>query len=69
MFYKVLYQELPYEVPVRERTKSLYFEADSERIVRKKLSDRNINIEFIQQLDDAHLDYEKQSDNFQPERA
>lgn len=68
MIYKVLYQELPYEVPVRERTKSLYFEADTERTVRKKLSDRNINIEFIQQLDNAHLEYEKQSENYNVEQ-
>ncbi|WP_077622167.1 DNA-dependent RNA polymerase subunit epsilon [Sediminibacillus massiliensis] len=67
MVYKVLYQELPYEVPVRERTKSLYFEAESEREVRKELSNRNINIEFIQLLDAAHLDYEKESEDFQVE--
>ncbi|MRH41885.1 DUF1447 family protein [Aquibacillus halophilus] len=69
MIYKVMYQELPNEVPVRERTKSLYFDAKSEREVRKKLSDRNLNIEFIQPLDEAHLNYEKQSEDFVVENA
>ena len=69
MIYKVLYQELPYEVPVRERTKSLYFEARNEREVRTKLSDRKINIEFIQLLDKAHLNYEQQSPDFKVETA
>ncbi|MGM8366227.1 DNA-dependent RNA polymerase subunit epsilon [Virgibacillus sp. W0181] len=64
MIFKVLYQELPDEAPVRERTKSLYVEAGSKREVRKKLIDRNYNIELIQQLDESHLQYEKQSANF-----
>ena len=34
MIYKVYYQENAVEVPVRENTKSLYVEADSEREVR-----------------------------------
>ncbi|MBM7572222.1 DNA-dependent RNA polymerase subunit epsilon [Aquibacillus albus] len=69
MIYKVLYQELTLEVPVRERTKSLYVEAETEREVRKFLSDRNLNIEFIQQLDEAHLEYEKESEDFVVENA
>lgn len=67
MIFKVIYQESRLEVPVRERTKSLYVEADSEKDVRIKLSDRNYNIEFIQPLDDAHLEYEKQSEDFKVE--
>lgn len=67
MIYKVLYQESPETAPVRERTKSLYVEAESEREVREKLIDRNINIEFIQQLDDIHLAYEQKSENFKIE--
>ncbi|UFU00880.1 DNA-dependent RNA polymerase auxiliary subunit epsilon family protein [Radiobacillus kanasensis] len=69
MIFKVLYQEVPSEVPVRERTKSLYIEAETERQVRKSLVDRNINIEFIQQLDEAHLEYEKTSEDFVVESA
>ncbi len=67
MIYKVLYQEFQDEVPVRERTKSLYIEADSAREVRSKLNDRNYNIEYIQALDEAHLNYEKQSPHYELE--
>ncbi|GGN58421.1 DNA-dependent RNA polymerase subunit epsilon [Oceanobacillus indicireducens] len=68
MIYKVLYQELEDEAPVRERTQSLYIEADSVREVRKKLQDRKYNVEYIQELDEAHLEYEKQSDDFKVEK-
>lgn len=67
MIFKVLYQESIDLAPVRERTKSLYVEAESEREVRQKLSNRNINIEFIQILDEVHLEYEKQSEAFEIE--
>lgn len=64
MVYKVFYQESNSEIPVRERTKSFYIEAETERAVRDKIVKRNYNVEFIQQLDEAHLAYEKQSENF-----
>lgn len=64
MIYKVLYQEYPDEAPVREWTKTLYVEADSVREVRQKLIDKNINIEFIQELTDTHLAFEKQTEQF-----
>ena len=64
MIFKVLYQELKDEIPVRERIKAFYVEADTVREVRKKINDRNINIEYIHALDEAHLAYEKQSENF-----
>lgn len=67
MIFKVLYQETPDTAPVRERTQSLYVEAESEREVREKLSDRNINIEYVQKLDDVHLAYEQNSENFKIE--
>ncbi|WP_164669171.1 DNA-dependent RNA polymerase subunit epsilon [Virgibacillus doumboii] len=69
MIFKVFYQESPDEVPVRERTNSLYIEAESEKEVRNKLYDRNYNIEYIQVLDEAHLNYEKQTDKFKLESA
>ncbi|GGM20236.1 UPF0356 protein [Paraliobacillus quinghaiensis] len=69
MIYKVLYQELSNEIPVRERTASLYYEAETERQVREELATRNLNIEFIQPLNDAHLDYEKQSAHFEVENV
>ncbi|PAV29857.1 hypothetical protein CIL05_08230 [Virgibacillus profundi] len=69
MIYKVLYQENKEEVPVRERTKSAYLEADSVREARKKIGNRKYNIEYIHALDEAHLDYEKQSENFTVENV
>lgn len=69
MVFKVLYQALAGEIPVRERTQVLYVEADSEREVRSKLKDREINIEFIHELDEAHLNYEKQSSDFKLENV
>lgn len=68
VIYKVLYQELEDEAPVRERTQSLYIEADSVREVREKLKDRKYNVEYIQELDEAHLEYEKQSEDFKVEK-
>jgi DNA-dependent RNA polymerase auxiliary subunit epsilon len=64
MIFKVLYQDLASEVPVRENTHSLYIEASNERDVRYKLKDRGINIEFIQVLEGEHLAYEQQSEDF-----
>ncbi|RKQ37343.1 DNA-dependent RNA polymerase subunit epsilon [Oceanobacillus halophilus] len=71
MIFKVLYQELADEIPVRERTKSLYVEAESVRQVRDKLIEKGykINIEHIQQLDEAHLEYEKKSEDFELENV
>ncbi|WP_096270036.1 DNA-dependent RNA polymerase subunit epsilon [Paucisalibacillus globulus] len=67
MIFKVIYQESSYEAPIRERSKSLYVEAESEKDVRLKLKDRELNIEFIQPLNEAHLEYEKKSEEFQLE--
>ncbi|WLR52151.1 DNA-directed RNA polymerase subunit epsilon [Bacillus tianshenii] len=67
MIYKVFYQDYQLEAPVRERTKSLYVEAESERKVREKLKGRDINIEFIQSISGAHLEYEQQSEDFKVE--
>jgi DNA-dependent RNA polymerase auxiliary subunit epsilon len=64
MIFKVFYQENPDEVPVREKTKTLYIEADSEREVRQKLQGRTMNIEYIQPLEGAHLEYEKKNPDF-----
>ncbi|WP_342525958.1 DNA-directed RNA polymerase subunit epsilon [Chryseomicrobium sp. FSL W7-1435] len=68
MIYKVLYQENPTQVPVRENTKCIYIEADSEREVRKKLSKRPMMIEFVQLLEGAHLAYEQASENYKVEQ-
>lgn len=68
MIFKVFYQDLPEEAPVRERTKSLFVEAPAERDVRLKLAERNYNIEFIEPVSDKFLAYEKKSDQFEVER-
>ncbi|WP_323702750.1 DNA-dependent RNA polymerase subunit epsilon [Mammaliicoccus sp. Dog046] len=65
--FKVFFQEDKSEVIVRESTQTKYFEGQTEEEVRKYLSDRNYNIEFVQKLEGAHLDYEKQSDHFKVE--
>jgi len=68
MVYKVLFQESSLEAPIRERTKSLYIEAESVREVRRKLAEREYNIELVQPLDEAHLAYEQESEKFELER-
>ncbi|WP_027963047.1 DNA-dependent RNA polymerase subunit epsilon [Halalkalibacillus halophilus] len=67
MVFKVLYQEHGEEAPVREETRAMYVDAESKREVRAKLKDRNINIESVQELSDAHLAYEKKSEDFKIE--
>ncbi len=67
MIYKVLYQERLAEVPVREKTKSMYIEASSEMEVRQKLASRAYNIEFVQPVDGEFLEYEKLNENFKVE--
>ncbi|WP_431029324.1 DNA-dependent RNA polymerase subunit epsilon [Lysinibacillus sp. LZ02] len=69
MIYKVYYQENMNEIPVRENTKSLYVEASSEREVRQYLKDRKYNIELVQLLEGAYLEYEQNSPNFRLENA
>ena len=69
MIYKVYYQEKMNEIPVRENTKTLYLEANSDREVRTYLQDRNYNIELIQLLEGNYLEYEKNSPNFRLENA
>ncbi|MBD8007395.1 DNA-dependent RNA polymerase subunit epsilon [Bacillus norwichensis] len=64
MIYKVYYQESLLEMPVRENTKVLFIEAESELDVRRHLKDRQINLEFIQLLEGPYLEYEKNSPNF-----
>jgi DNA-dependent RNA polymerase auxiliary subunit epsilon len=64
MIFKVYFQESNKQVPVREKTKTVYVEADTVREVRRKLADRPYNIEFITAVDDAFLEYEKQNEDF-----
>ncbi|HSI67349.1 MAG TPA: RNA polymerase epsilon subunit [Planococcus sp. (in: firmicutes)] len=68
MIFKVYYQENRFEVSVRENTKSIYVEASNEREVRQHLKDRNYNIEYVQLLEDNHLEYEQASQDYEVER-
>jgi DNA-dependent RNA polymerase auxiliary subunit epsilon len=69
MIFKVYYQENIHEMPVREKTKVLFVEAENEREVRHYLKDRQINIEYIQSLEGKYLEYEKNSPHFSLENA
>ncbi|MCJ7841687.1 DNA-directed RNA polymerase subunit epsilon [Lederbergia sp. NSJ-179] len=64
MIFKVYYQAEQKEMPVRENTQTLYIEAANEREVRRLLKERPINIELVQVLEGAHLEYEKNSPQF-----
>ncbi|WP_409292017.1 DNA-dependent RNA polymerase subunit epsilon [Peribacillus sp. SCS-37] len=64
MIFKIYYQELASEVPVREATKSVFVEGDSERDVRQKVADRNYNVEYIAKVSGSYLTYEKQNEDF-----
>jgi DNA-dependent RNA polymerase auxiliary subunit epsilon len=64
MIFKVYFQDKISQVPVRERTNTLYIEASTEGEVRSKLKDRPYNIEFVSPIDGAYLEYEKQSENY-----
>ncbi|MFE8703714.1 DNA-dependent RNA polymerase subunit epsilon [Cytobacillus sp. FJAT-54145] len=64
MIFKVYFQELIKEVPVRENTKTVYVEGDSEREVRTKLADRPYNIEFVTAVTGDFLEYEQQNPDF-----
>ncbi|MDQ1146877.1 DNA-dependent RNA polymerase auxiliary subunit epsilon [Bacillus sp. SORGH_AS 510] len=64
MIFKVYYQQSITEVPVRENTKSLFVEGESVRDVRTKIADRGYNVEFVQEVTGAFLEYERQNEDF-----
>ncbi|MDX8364892.1 DNA-dependent RNA polymerase subunit epsilon [Cytobacillus sp. Hm23] len=64
MIFKVYFQEDVLEVPVREKTQTVYINADSERDVREKLKDRNLNIEFVQLVSGEYLEFEQRNEDF-----
>ncbi|CAM4079122.1 MULTISPECIES: DNA-dependent RNA polymerase subunit epsilon [Listeria] len=65
MIFKVYFQETKTETPVREKTKSIYVEASGAPEVRVILKDQPFHIELIEELSEAHLQYEKQNEDFQ----
>lgn len=66
MIFKVYYQPTKKINPRREMTESLYLEAESEVEARALVEEQtDHNIEFIEQLDGASLEYEQQGVNYQ----
>lgn len=65
MIYKIYYQETKDRNPKREQTHSLYIEAD-DTVIARRLVEQNTpyNIEFVQELDEKHLAYEKENADF-----
>lgn len=61
--FKVFYQENLTDRIIREDTFTKYFEAESETEVRRMLKDSGYNIEFIEELSEAHLNYEKENNS------
>ncbi|MEH7440545.1 DNA-directed RNA polymerase subunit epsilon [Neobacillus drentensis] len=64
MIFKVYYQKSIHEVPVRENTKTIFVEGESVRDVRTKIADRGFNVELVQEVQGAFLEYEKQNEDF-----
>jgi len=65
LIYKVLYQTSELDNPRREFTHSLYMYAASSIEVRQAVEQKtNYEIEFIQELDEKHLEYEKKNPEF-----
>lgn len=67
--FKVFYQEKLTEIPVRENTEVLYVEANDVPEVLKYLEDRQYNIEYVQELSEQYLEFEKSSENFVLEKT
>ncbi|EGL99381.1 DNA-directed RNA polymerase subunit epsilon [Ligilactobacillus salivarius] len=66
MTFKVYYQPSKKSNPKRENTHVMYFEAKDEVEARHLVETYfpEYNVEFIEALDEATLEYEKQSVNF-----
>lgn len=65
MIFKVYYQESIKQAPVREKTKTIYVEADSEKDVRTKIADRQYNVEYIEAVEGNYYEYEKEKEDFE----
>lgn len=61
--FKVFFQEDMDTRIIREDTQIRYVEAETEEEVRNYLKTSQNNIEFIQALSPAHLDYEKNNND------
>jgi DNA-dependent RNA polymerase auxiliary subunit epsilon len=63
MIFKVYYQQDASQVAVRENTKTMYVEAESEREVRLAIKDEPFNVEYVQAVTGAYLEYEQAHNN------
>lgn len=64
MIFKVYYQVKASEVPIREYTHTIFVEGESVRDIRKKLKKEPFNVEHIEEVKGAYLEYEKQQEDF-----
>lgn len=65
MVFKIYYQPTKMQNPKRENTRSMYVEADSKVTVMNAVEHQtDYNIEQVEALDDATLEYEKQNPDF-----
>lgn len=65
MIFKIIYQENPNQVPLRENAKTLFMEADSKVEVRQRLADNTpYNIQHIEEISGAYLEYEQSSPDY-----
>ncbi|MEH7108029.1 MULTISPECIES: DNA-dependent RNA polymerase subunit epsilon [Bacillaceae] len=64
MIFKVYFQESISEVPVRENTKTIFIKGESVRDVLSKIAERKFNVEYVQEVKGAHLEYEQQNEDY-----
>ena len=69
MIFKVFYQPLRSEAPVRERTEVMYVEGENIREVRTAIDHliKDINVEFIREVSGEFLECEKLSPDYKVE--
>ncbi|QSB51505.1 DNA-dependent RNA polymerase subunit epsilon [Leuconostoc falkenbergense] len=66
MIFKVYYQEHPERNPKRETTQSLYLEAESLPQARELIEENTQhNVEYIEELSDKAVTYEKAYPHFE----
>ena len=62
MIFKVIYQESKNQIPNREKTQSMFLEAESIIEAREKLANNTpYTIELVQEISGAHLEYEQEN--------
>lgn len=62
--FKVFYQENNKEIPVRENTKSMFIESSDKPSVLRYLESENYNVEYVQEMTEEYLNFEKKSSDF-----